>query len=646
MPLRSGILEGLSNNVDLVNAETFFGFVKLASSLFNSEQSHDLLDFGLARFELHIDDDFADGQWSDWLVPPQEISTAFAGFVWSALGSPRAKTRWEAAHCVRRLAEANCEPEIDELIKWLEKDTVDAFGSHKFPFYNLHARLYLLIALARVSIDHPQAILRHKSTFIQHALVSIEHILIKKFAADIALNIEKAFPNTYSEDTVKQLSQVCVSQFPVKQIKYGKRLNSYRHAKARGKIDTSSNFDHAFDFDRYWFEPLGQVFGISGKQVEELATEVVVKEWGIRVDVSHKNDPRFDIWRSRAHERETWHDNGHYPSVDDYNFYLSYHALLVVAANLLREMPVVRNRDWYEDEWFEWLHRHFLTRIDGRWLADRRDPAPLLRPRWISQDKTKNWISEISSNDFLDTILGDKGGETWLNVFGSWDEADYDCYETTNVSSALVCPELSQSLLNALSSFPSANDFYLPESDENDSDEYEDIKFNSYPFVLNGWILHENTSAGIDKYDPHASQIGYPPYQVQNSTVSLKGLTADSEQRTWSLPDENGESLRCEIWCSNVNSREDDPDRRGNRLSASLAFLKNLLEDLGCELVFKVQISRRFKRNSHLKEKDNDGYKPPKFKIYILSADGRFRGTKADYKLREKTCQRNGFRPK
>jgi hypothetical protein len=624
--INKGILQGLSSNSDLVDASTFFGFAQIASPFISPQQATNLLDFALTRFELHINDDYADGAWSSWLIPPDDISMAFAGFIWSALGSPRSKTRWQAAHCVRRLAEANCECEIDALIKWMEQDKVDAFGSNKFPFYNLHARLYLLIALARVSIDIPQILKHHHNTFSRYALGTISHILIQKFSAEIAINIEKAFPNTYTKDVVEQLHRVGVSQLPIKEMdSYREKIESYWHIN--GEVDTSLKFYHGYDFDHYWFEPLGDVFGISGKQVEELATEVIINEWCIHTDGSFQSDPRAGLWRSSRNQRETWHDHGSYPRVDDYSFYLSYHAMFVVAAKLLQKMPVVHRWDWYEDEWEEWLHRHLLTRNDGRWLADRRDPAPLLQRDWIQEKKTENWRLEITTVDFLDGILFEQEGETWLNVFGSWVEGDSECEESFYVSTALVSPVASQSLLNALTTCPDPNDFKLPNYQE------ENMEFKSYPFVLKGWVWRDDTDNRLDGYDPHAGQIAFPPYQIGESIVEQLDLSVDSEQREWFLPNTDKASIFCELWSTNKHSQDEEPLRRGNRLSASLSFLKKLCLILECELIFEVQINRRFKRKSYMRSDDGFGYTPPHSKIFILSADGKFRDAETYYQL-------------
>lgn len=625
--LRQGILEGLSGNIELVDANTFFGFSGIISSFISPQEAIELLDFALARFELHIDHQYADGPWAEWLEPPKEIVTAFTGLVWSALGSPRAEIRWRAAHCVRRLAELGCETEIDTLVQWMEEDSVGAFGSHRFPFYNLHARQYLLIALARVSIENTQILKRHSVTFSNLALTTT-HILIQKFSAQIAINIEKVFPNTYEQKVLKQLHQVGLSQIPVREIDgYRENIESYWHAK--GIIDKNLTHHHGWDFDRYWFEPLGRVFGTSGKQVEELASEVIIKNWRVTNDGGFDTDPRSALWRSSRNERETWHDHGSYPKTDNYSFYLSYHAMLTVAAKLIEKMAVVKRRNWDEDDqWVDWLQGHTLTRADGRWLADRRDPAPLVLPEWVHQPKGEKWRSEIAQDDFLDTILFERQGKTWLHVYGDWEESNADRIEERSVHTALVSPLTSQSLLNALTACSNPHEYKLPEYQE------KDWEFKSAPFELKGWIWRCETGRYLDEYDPFASQIPYPAYQVGTSVVNELGLSVDAEQRNWFLPNADEASLFCELWSTNKPGPDKDPLRRGERLSAPLDFLQRLCLVQECEIVFEVQIGRRFHYNSYTRNKGDNEYKPPLTKIYILSANGNIRDTETRYQIR------------
>lgn len=627
--IRQGILDGLASYSELFDASTLFGFAEIGADLISPEQARELLDYALSRLELHIDDDYADGNWADWLTPPENLSETFAGFVWAALGSPRSEIRWRAAHCVRRLAEAECVAEIDALMKWMVRGEVGAFGSHKFPFYNLHARQYLLIALARVSIEHPQVLKHYSQVFGHYALENMEHILIQKFSAEIALNIEKAFPNSYSSNVVEQLHKIGVSQLPVRQTEHAYENNFPSPWHERGEVNSDLKFLHGWDFDRYWFEPLGHVFGIPRNQVEELATEVVVNEWHVETDGSFYADPRADIWRSPRNERETWHDHGSYPRSDNLSFYLSYHSMFVVASRLLQYMPVIHGRDWYEDEWSEWLRRHTLTCTDGYWLSDRRDPAPLARRPWFYQKKSENWRWEIVPADFLDGLLFERDGETWLNVYGWWKDSDGEREENFRVATALVSPAVSQALLNALTTCP-PRDFKLPEYQE------ERMEFDSHPFNLRGWVYHRDNGLGLDEFDPHAGTILYPPYKVGESFVEELGLQVDSNLKRWYLPDAaNGTPLVCELWGTNKPDQDEDPLRQGCRLSASLTFLKKLCIAFECELIIEVQIERRFRRNRYSSEQNGIGYTDPYYKVYLLSADGNLRDTKTHFQLRE-----------
>jgi hypothetical protein len=631
--IQKGIIEGLANHGDLVNATTFFGFVGVASEYISTQEATDLLEFALSRFELHIDPGYADGPWSQLLLPPVHMDSAFTGFVWSALGSPKTSTRWCAAHSVRRLAEAQCSDEIDALINWMERDTVNAFGANKFPFYNLHARLYLLISLARVSIDNPHILLRHSEVFYKNALHTSPHMLIQKYATDIALNIEKAYPGTYSKEVVGSLHTAGKSQFYKIELENRRETrDSYWHAN--GMIDTNLSFHHGYDFDRYWFEPLGRAFGISGEQVEDLATDVLINEWNIEHDGGYQNDPRHVLWRSSGDQHGTYHSHGNYPRIENYNFYLSYHAMFVVASKLLEKMPIVKNRDWPEDEWDEWLRRHILTRSDGYWLYDRRDPIPLSRRVWIYEASNPEWRVQITDDDFLDGIIGKRDGEIWLNVFGSWDDCDSERVESFYITSSLVLKPTAQSLLNALSTCSNSHDYKLPEYEE------EEMEINTEPFVLKGWVYQEEVSKRRDEFDPHSANIDYPPYSIGDSIVEQMKLSPDFEKREWKLHQEENTSVVCEIWTPMYNNHEDDVVRHGNRLAASLSFLKKLCKEYQSDLIIEIQINRRLRRKSYMRGGVSDEYKPPLSKVFIFSDDGKLRDTETYYELRQSASQR------
>lgn len=622
--VESGVVDGLCDTSNLLSASTFFGFAKLSTSKISLDEARDVLEYSLSRFDEHTDIAFGDGPWRDDLIPPLEMGKAATGLVWSALGSPRSSTRWEAAHCVRRLAELNCENEIDALITWMNEGVVDAFGYKDYPFYVLHATQYLLMALARVAINDAELLRRHSNTFRNIALESYQHALIQKYAVEIALSIEKQFTSTYPKEVIGSLKKIGVSQLPIKILDRNEGFQGIPW-KTAVKIDSGLEFFFAHDFDRYWFESLADIFGVSSEQVQQLSKEYVINEWKV---ASPDDDPRAPLWRARRHERETWHSHYSYPDTDNYRFYISYHAMLVIAAKLLERMPVVRRYD--EDErWEDWIHRHSLSSRDGTWLSDRRDPPPLERRGWFSEDFSKQWRWEISLHDFLDGLLRSENNQTWLNVYGHWNECDEQRNEKYSISSALVDPCMSQSLMNALNTCNDPREYKLPHYLE-DRMEYELASFD-----LKGWVYDPSTDKRVDEKDPHAGDISYPPIFVGKNIEEILGIQSDSERRYWYKKSAPGiKLLKCALWGECAESDRDSYTRRGSRLSGKLSFLIGLCKKLKKDLIIEVQIERSISRSYDRNEDDETRYPPPYSKVYILSENGVLRDSAASYQLR------------
>ena len=627
-----GIIEGLISQDNPETGDAYFSFVALVANLLNPSHARDLLEFSLARFELHMEDDFSDGNWAKWLQPPDSSHGALAGFIWSALGSPSAEMRWRAAHCVRKLGENRCHNEIDALIEWLRKDCVDAFGSNKFPFYNQHARLYLLIALDRLAKDDSKLLRKHATVFSDYALYDIPHILVRVFASRAALNIEMKFPGSYEKQIVDLLSNTSKSPYLYKEQEgYGKDGLSYWHQK--DIVNGDLKFHHGYDFDRYWFEPLGRLFGISAKQVEELATMVVVEEWKISNNGSYLEDPRQHLWNS-TYEGKTYHSHGTYPNIDRYSFYLSYHAMCVVASRLLQQMPILFDNRWdEEDPWIEWLGRHTLCSDDGLWLFDRRDAVPLRTPSWMQVNSSEKWIEEITDEYFLESLSLHDEHDDWLNVFGSWEYGQNSYRESVSIASAMVSYETAQALLYALSSCTNPHDFKIPEYNE------EGMEFEESPFRLKGWVINNYSENGIDKADKLSGQVYYPTYRIGDSIAEKTNIRADEQHKNWYSGEQGNRCLACQNWSSDITEYSDTEQLLGKRLSASLEMLKRLCIAEDCELIIEVQIRRWVNKSGYSRSGVSDDYVPPKHKIYVFSREGGLRDENGNVEFRQTTCQ-------
>lgn len=622
--VKNGVADGLAESSDIIDAATFFGFVSCAANRLSPSEAVTLLDYSLGRFEEHIPKEFGDGEWAQWLQPPNETSDAVSGLIWSALGSPQSATRWEAAHCVRRLAEVGCEKEMSALMNRMRRNEVDAFGSREFPFYALHARLYLLIALARIALDHPEILVPFAHVFTVIALEGAPHILIQRNAADIAIRIESLAPGSYTSEVVTRLRNVGVSELSPRITKSGNVDDSPWHL--RSEVDLTIERSLEYEFNWYWFDQVGAVFGVKNDQVEQLAKEIAVKDLGIVLSDDYKPDPRREQWNSDYYrDRGTSHSHGSYPRIDTYSFYYSYHSFLMVASKLLKSVPVVRHpeHDYNGDRWSEWVKRHSLTRIDGRWLSDRRDPTPIIRRSWVNALEHKDWRWDVQRDDFRDVLVNQSAAPGFLSVWGHWTDCVGDNIEDLIVRSALVSREAAWALA---ASIRTSSDFYPVTLPYFDSDDEDEDSVQNPPFDLVGWIKRIDESGNrLDQFDLHARGIRYPPNEIGDAYVSMLGLKADHERRIWSSPHSATPSVINEIWSDRLGGSPDVEYRSGERMSASTDLLKELCVSTGKDLIFCVEIDRRIHRDYRYRGSGEEIYTPNSLKIFLMTYDGILR---------------------
>lgn len=623
-----GIGDGLAAWDDPLHASSFFGFIASNASRISPTEAEELLDFGLKRFERQLRPEKGDGPWCEQLHAPDSPSEALGGLVWSALGSPYVETRWQAAHCVRRWAETDCAKQITALLEWDRRATVGAFGGRAYLFYHLHARLYLLFGLHRAAVDHASLLAGYAPALATIALNGLPHVLIQRTAAQAALLMAQKKPRILGLSLRRKLERVGVATGPRRRVKHNSEpMPTPWHR--RGQVDTTISYRFDMDFDDHWLNPLADVFGADREQVIELTKEVVVKD----LKGSHSEDARSD---ARHHQwfnedRGVSYYKSDYPRTDDQEFYFAYHSMHIVAGRLLQKMRVTKSAGQVgvRNEWEDWLRRHSLGRTDGRWLADRRDPAPVVRRAWLRGRQDENWLWSLTSGDFVDCLCAQSDHAGWLCVEGSWSDHDTQRVEKIRVSSALVRPETADSLANSLRWSEGPNHYYLPNYRQHDSD------LNRAPFDLIGWIWDRNGGdPRLDSMDPFARQIHYPALRIGPTFAKMLKLTTDLEGREWRRGRQRELAALAELWSEREHrgrTQRENPSRIGNRLTASPALLRDLCKATKRHLLFSVSIDRRIDRGYGGSHSDYDV--PVSHQIFILSADGWLRDPQKNYRI-------------
>lgn len=601
------LLRSLAENIHDVGARSLFFLVQvLANKLLTAGQAAEALEYGLDRVELVTDADFGDGLWRTELEPDPDMAKALARFLYALLADPETALRWRAAHSVRRLCQFGETATIAELVALLPATELPAYRDPNLPFYEWHARLYLLIGLARAALESPEALLPHAEAISNAALMGPPHVLVRRFAADGALALERHHPGTYPAADVASLQAVNRSQFPAVTAKHESGVGAER----KQETQTERRFTFAYDFDRYWFEPLGDVFGVDQQEVMRRAEVWVMDKWHHSGKGTWDEEPRF---KSEHSSRDTFTTHSSYPKKDRLSFYLSYHAMFCAAGELLAELPTVKR---YEREpWERWLSGYALTREDGRWLTDRLSAIPLTFREWEVSTKAfvnrDEWKFSVTAND-LDSAIGFSGTETKsLVVWGDLTIVRNPRVEGIHVQSALVDPATSISLLRALQT-------------ENDQHSYRlqlegnDWERSTPPFQMHGWIRDITIDRQLDLMDELAGDAPYPGPMPGKRLRRLFGLRPDGEQRSWNLG--SAVVVRSETW-GNWKS-EDYSGKRSHGEIATITpdFLRAALQKLKCDMVLKVEVTRTYEERETF---DAEAYRYRGYtRIYIFRSDG------------------------
>ena len=313
-------------------------------------------------------DNVVDGTWVDELYPENNASAITAGLVWRVLGSPYAECRWRAAHSIRCFAKFERWEILNSLVRNFSVETAGPFQASELTFYYLHARLWLLIALARIALDHPEEIARYKDELLSIATEDKDpHALMRHFAARALLACVDASKLKLPARTERRLRNVDLSPHPrlKKKIRMG---GDFYHGRPDSVSKPKFEFDLDYDFHKLDVDNLSHLFGKPCWEVADMMSDTV-----------HQLDPSItSMYESGAREPRYAHmSNGITTRYHGYGQQLGWHALFLAAGKLLVRVPVTDDW-WYEaDPWGEWFGRYVLTRDDGLWLSDGTDRKPL-----------------------------------------------------------------------------------------------------------------------------------------------------------------------------------------------------------------------------------------------------------------------------
>lgn len=525
----------------------------------------------VARIASHV----TDGPWEAGLYPDDDFVDVASGLIWRMLGSPSAVDRWRAAHCIRRFAKFERWDIVDKLVGSFDLEGAGPFQAPELKFYYLHARLWLLIALARAALDHPVQVSSYKTLFL--AVVMNEdapHVLMQHFAAKALVACVDLGKLTLEPDVLDIVRNVDKSPFeraPTKGVA-GFYLDDVR---PKSVAKPAHRFLLEYDFRKYDVDGLGRVVSKRCWEVEDTISAIAQQ---IDPTVNHMSDDggREQRGQSSFEMTRRWHGYGQQ---------LGYHGLFFAAGKLLATHPVTEGLWGEDDPWAEWLDRYLLTHKDGFWLSDGTDRIPADVPIKLLEPEGEGYAL-TGDQKIIMALAGldaEKGVGRELIVHGNWHSTDG---VEVRLSSALVTPQKSRQLASKLIE-ENPMSVWLPVFQADGEPEYSRREPDGYT----PWIVCPTGETRLDEHDPYGvSEANLRPRLATQYRELCKLTPQDAFGRHWQN-NRGTRSLTAQAWGRSNTNREYGP-RPGVRLSCKSGLLKKVLASDGKELLILFKLQR------------------------------------------------------
>ncbi|MCE5263314.1 MAG: NACHT domain-containing protein [Deltaproteobacteria bacterium] len=536
----------------------------------------------LSGDSARIADNVTDGPWKAGCYPADVFAEVAAGLIWRVLGSPHAVDRWRAAHCIRRFVKFGRWDIVDKVVASFDTKAAAPYQAPELAFYYLHARLWLLIALARAAFDHPEQVARYRDLFL--AVIKEKddpHVLMNYFAAKALIACVGRGKLTLDTVSLKIVHNAEKSPHP-RLRKKSRNGGDFYQGRPKSVPEPSFRFHLEYDFNKHDVDNLGRVFGRGCWEVDDMISSI-----------AQKIDPAMtSMYEDAGRESRGQNSRGITTSFDGYGQQLGWHALFIAAGKLLAAHPVTDDW-WYEDDpWRDWLGRYVLTRKDGLWLSDGTDRTPHDASVRLLESKKKGLVITGDQKKIIGLAAVDieKGVGKELIVQGRWYSSDG---VEIGISSALVPPQKAKQFAKKLIREKPMLAWVPAFQGGEDDDGYLRGDKKEY----SPWIVCPFGEARLDEHDPYGVPFAnFRPRLAQEYSEFCKLTQQDAFGCFWKN-NRGTLSLRAQAWGRAETNREEGP-HPGLRLLCTSSVLNKVLRKYDKDLLLLVKL-QRYKRDTY-----------------------------------------------
>lgn len=567
--LRSA-LEAIAETSIPTTSHGLFQLVAVLAQFLGPVEARSVLGYGLEHLEATLGCEQGDGPWSPRLAPAGSCRESIAGYIWATLGAVESGRRWQAAHAVRALCRLGREAILADIVALATGSDASAFTDASFHFYRMHAIQWLLIALDRASRESGGVVARHAAWLESLASRRNRHVIWRGIAARALLALAEGGHVAMDPVGRDALVRINASTLPAQLSAYHTRP----HRSPPGS-DDACGFAFGYDFSRSWIESLAQCFAIVPREIEAVACRVIREEWGLHENGHYDRDARALRGQFKESARRRGSELG---GQDDLSFYLSYHAVMEAAGQLLETRPLHEDPERSWGSFSHWLEDKASLNAKGGWLADCRQMPPLDAIEFPAHKKGV-WPVPTPKNYPLSCLMSHTGA---VVVAGRWTQYEGRNSQTIRVVSALAARSRAGALSRALATTRNPYDYALPEFQDTHEIRHGD-------FVLEGWVTESGAESGADSDDPWTGGLARRFPDLAGPVAAELGVVQD-EAGTWHQDDGT-----CVAWIERWSEGADDERARtasGERLVIETQFLRKVLDRKQRTLILEVTCHR------------------------------------------------------
>ena len=257
-----------------LNYGEYFNVASNIAELLPESGKEEVFDALTALFDdLAPPDTSSDGAFSALAPPPPDQDAGLAGLLWTALGDISVQLRWQAAHAVLLLVQLGDTTVLRQLAKFADgTHATDAYRDLRFPVYDLHSRMWLLLAIERASSEPNATNLTPFLPWLESIAHGPPHV-VNQFLAMNSLR-------TLSNNGAIELSAAGTEALNLRlnpttlELDWNARRSRPDPLASRADaIEPDTSYPFFFDFQQYWCRELADIFGSTEESVAKICEQ-------------------------------------------------------------------------------------------------------------------------------------------------------------------------------------------------------------------------------------------------------------------------------------------------------------------------------------------------------------------------------------